>query len=176
MLPLYVLIILSALSFSSASNAYKPGPKSTNTSDSTYSGDAQLSYTLNGKKFNMKTYLQTGGKTTLVIYLNEVAKKPGGFVRINLTNYLPVDVFNILVADKGTTHILHYKPAFTHTSPEGTYMIGTNNYYADDVTVQITAIDDKHVVGTFSGNFISNDKKTIEITNGSFDLPYKRRI
>lgn len=174
-LALCVLTVLSVFSYTAASNSFRAGKDVLSTPDSSYSGDAQLAYTVEGRKFNIKSYLNTGGKTTLVIYLNEVAKKPGGMVRINLTNYLPVEVFNILVSDKGTTHI-HYKPGFTNgPTPQGIYMIGIVNYYANDATVQITTIDDKHVTGTFSGSFISDNKKTIYITNGNFDLPFKAR-
>lgn len=95
-------------------------------------------------------------------------------VRINLTNYLTWEVVNFLVADKGATHITHYSPTlFNRKENQGEFMLKYNNYYADDVTVQITDVDNKHVAGTFSGKFTSNSKKTILITDGHFDVPYK---
>jgi len=171
---LCVLTIMSVFTYTAASNSFRSGPAAGRIADSTYSGDAQLSYTVEGRKVNIKSYLQTGGKNLIALYINEVVKKEGGIVRINLTNYLTWEVVNFLVADKGTTHILHYSPTlFNRNENQGEFMLKLVNYYADDVTVQITEMDNKHVAGTFFGKFISNSKKAIQISNGHFDVPYK---
>ncbi len=171
---LCILAALSIFSYTATSNSFRSGPEILNPADSSYSGDAQLSYTVDGRKVNIKSYLSANGKTYIALFINEVAKKEGAMVRVNLTNYLTQEVVNFLIADKGTTAIIHYMPSFTNrTTAQGEFMLKYNNYYADNATVQITAIDTKHVVGTFSGKFISDSKKTIQITNGSFDVPYK---
>ncbi len=173
-LALCILTVLSVITYKAASNSIRSRPESMYTPDSTYFGDAQLSYTIEGRKVNIKSYLQTKGKNFTALYINQVVKKDGAMVRVNLTNSLTSEVVNFLVPDKGTTHIQHYSPTlFNRAAPQGSFMLNIDNYYADDVTVQITAMDDKHVAGTFSGKFISRNKKTIQITNGSFDVPYK---
>jgi hypothetical protein len=173
-LALCILTILSVITYKATSNSFRSRPESIYTPDSTYSGDAQLSYTIEGRKVNIKSYLQTKGKNSIALYINQVVKKDEAMVRVNLTNYLTKEVVNFLISDKGTTHILHYKPTLTNEAvPQGTFMLTYVNYYADDVTFQITAMDNKHVAGTFSGKFLSGNKKTIQVTNGSFDVPYK---
>jgi hypothetical protein len=170
---LCILTVLSIFSYTATSNSFRSGSETLIPVDSSYSGDAQLSYTVEGRKVNIKSYLNTNGKNFIALYINEVAKKDGSMVRVNLTNYLTQEVVNFLIADKGTTPIIHYRPSFTNKTVQGEFMLKYDNYYADDATVQITAIDNKHVAGTFSGKFISDSKKTIQITNGSFDVPYK---
>jgi hypothetical protein len=171
---LCILLVCSVFAYRASSNSFRSGTESVSTPDSTYSGDGQLSYTIGDRKVNIKSELHTGGKTFIALYINEVTKKQGGMIRINLTNYSTQELVKFLVADKGTTHILHYLPSFSESGNQGEFMLKYDNYYADDATVQITAMDDKHVAGTFSGNFISTrGKKTIQITNGSFDVPYK---
>ena|ERR1700722_6545223 len=170
------LAILTVYSYTAASKSFRPEPESAYSPDSTYSGDAELSYSIESRKVNIKSILRTDGKNFIALYINEVAKKEGNMVRVNLTNYLTQEVINFLVADHGTTHIQHYTPSFTNrTSAQGEIMLKYENYYADDVIVQITGLDNKHVAGTFSGKFISDHKKTVQITNGSFDVPYKGR-
>jgi hypothetical protein len=173
-LALCVLTILSVFTYTAASNSFRSRSAAGPTADSTYSGDAQLSYMIEGRKVNIKSYLHTGGKNSIALYINQVIKIEGGMVRINLTNYLTWEVVNFLVADKGATHITHYSPTlFNRKENQGEFMLKLVNYYADDVTVQITDVDNKHVAGTFSGKFTSNSKKTILITDGHFDVPYK---
>ncbi len=173
---LCILTALSIFSYTATSNSFRSGSETLIPVDSSYSGDGQLSYIVEGRKVNIKSYLSANGRTSIALYINEVSKKDGGMVRVNLTNYLTQEVVNFLIADKGTTPVLHYKPSFTNrTTAQGEFMLKYDNYYADDATVQITAIDSKHVAGTFSGKFISDDKKTIQITNGSFDVPFKDR-
>jgi hypothetical protein len=174
MLALCALTTLSVYAYTGFSNVSGPKTISAYPPDSTYSGDGLLSYTVEGRKVNIKTTLHTDGKNFIALYINEVDKKDGAMVRVNLTNYLTQEVVNFFVADKGTTHILHYTPSFTNgNTAQGEFMLKYNNYYAEDATVQITALDNAHVAGTFSGKFISHSKKTIQIINGSFDVPYK---
>ena len=171
---LCILTALSIFSYTATSNSFRSVSESPSKADSTYSDNGQLSYTVEGRKVNIKSYLNTNGKNFIALYINEVAKKDGSMVRVNLTNYLTQEVVNFLIADKGTTPIIHYMPSFTNkTTAQGEFMLKYDNYYADNATVQITVIDNKHVAGTFSGKFISDSKKTIQITDGSFDVPYK---
>jgi hypothetical protein len=171
---LCILTVCSVFAYRASSNSFNSGQQLASPPDSSYSGEGQLSYTIGDRSVNIKSELHTGGKTFIALYINQVIKKEGGMIRINLTNYNTKEVIKFLVADKGTTHILHYLPSFSDTGNQGEIMVKYENYYADDATVQITAIDDKHVAGKFSGTFISSKtKKTIQLTNGSFDVPYK---
>ena len=141
--------------------------------DSTYNGDASLSYTLNGRHFAIKDWLRTGGKSMVALYINDLKNDPAsGTVLVNLTNYLTQDVIKFKVNGSGSSAILHYTPSFNNTKLQGEYMYKYNNYYADNATVNITANDATHVAGTFSGTFVSDKKGSITLTDGKFDIPY----
>ena len=94
-------------------------------------------------------------------------------VRVNFTNSLTHEVFDFVVADKGTTVIRHYKPTLTvQEEKKAAYMSGKLvNYYADYCTVEISTADEKHVVGKFAGQFVADDGTRINIKDGNFDIP-----
>ena len=179
----FLLLLLTVFILASCKNhAAKNDSKDNNADasagnggDSSYAGDASLSYTIGDRQVAIKNYLVTGGKNWIALFLNKVVNKTAdGTVSINITNYLSKEVFNFIVANKGSTSILHYSPSLAETKNKGTYMSPKYvNYYADDVTVNITSINAKRVAGTFSGKFIDNDKKSvINITDGKFDVPF----
>lgn len=178
-----LLLLLTVFILASCKNhAAKNDSKENNTDasaknggDSSYTGDASLSYTIGDRQVAIKNNLVTGGKNWIALFLNSVVNRTaGGLVKINITNYLSKEVFNFTVANKGTTSILHYSPSLAETKNKASYMSPKYvNYYADAVTVNITSINATRVAGTFSGKFIDNDKKSgINITDGKFDVPF----
>ncbi len=146
--------------------------------DSNYFGNAQVSYTIHGKKTTIKNILQTEGQNINALHLNVVSLIPkNNLVRVNFTNSLTHEVFDFLVADKGTTIIKHYKPRLTvQEEKKAAYMSGNLvNYYADNCTVEITIADEKHVVGKFAGEFVADNGSRIIIKAGSFDIPINEK-
>jgi len=142
--------------------------------DSTYFGNAVVSYTIKGKKTTIKNLLQTEGQNIKALHLNVVGPlSKTGLMRVNFTNSLTHEVFDFVVADKGTTIIKHYKPALTvDIEKKAAYMSEKLvNYYADWCKIDIIAADEKHVAGKFSGEFVSDDGIRIRIKKGSFDVP-----
>jgi hypothetical protein len=147
-------------------------------SDSNYFGNAKVSYTINGKKTTIKNFLQTEGENIKALHLNVVGLIPNtSLVRVNFTNSLTHEVFDFVVADKGTTIIKHYKPRLTiQEEKKAAYMSGNLvNYYADYCTVEITIADEKHVVGKFAGQFVADDGSKINIKDGNFDIPMSEK-
>ena len=167
---LYLLTPLSALC--SENTIHCVGP------DSTYFGNAVVSYTINGKKTTIKNILQTEGENIKALHLNVVSLMPKqGLVRVNFTNSLTHEVFEFVVADKGKTVIQHYRPKLTvQEEKKAAYMSQKLvNYYADNCTVTIIQADAKHVIGKFSGSFVADDKTKIYIKDGSFDIPINEK-
>jgi hypothetical protein len=132
---------------------------------STTSGEGSLSYTINGTKVVVE-------RPASSIYLNEVSHNAiKGSVKIKVTIFPSGELFNFLVADKGTTNIEHYKPSFGEHKVEAVYLSHEgHNFYGDHVSVSIGALDANHVTGTFSGTF-TDEGKTVTIKDGNFDLP-----
>ena len=107
-LVLIPLTFLTTNGFASRSYTTGPGP------DSTYFGNAVVSYTIEGKKTTIKNILQTEGQNITALHLNVVTLIPKqNLVRVNFTNSLTHEVFDFVVADKGTTIVQHYKPRLT---------------------------------------------------------------
>jgi len=168
------LFIISPFIARCAENSYSTRP----VTDSTYFGNAVVSYTIKGKKTTIKNILQTEGQNIKALHLNVVSLIPKqGLVRVNFTNSLTHEVFELVVADKGRTVIQHYKPRLTsQEEKKAAYMSGDLvNYYADYCTVDISMANDKHVVGKFSGEFVADDGKRIVIKAGSFDIPINEK-
>ena len=108
------------------------------------------------------------------MHLNVVGLIPKtNLVRVNFTNSLTHEVFDFVVANKGTTVIQHYKPKLTvQEEKKAAYMSAKLvNYYADKCTVEISIADEKHVVGKFAGQFVADDGTRIYIKDGNFDIP-----
>jgi hypothetical protein len=142
--------------------------------DSTYFGNSVVSYTINGKKTTIKNILQTEGENIKALHLNVVGLIPNtNLLRVNFTNSLTHEVFDFVVADKGTTVILRYKPKITvQEEKKAAYMSGNLvNYYADNCKINIIIADEKHVAGRFAGQFVADDGSRITIKDGSFDIP-----
>jgi hypothetical protein len=171
-LVLIPLTFLTTNGFASRSYTTGPGP------DSTYFGNAVVSYTIEGKKTTIKNILQTEGQNITALHLNVVTLIPKqNLVRVNFTNSLTHEVFDFVVADKGTTIVQHYKPRLTvEIEKKAIYMSQKlMNYYADNCKVEIIVADEKHVTGKFSGTFIADDGTQVTIKAGSFDIPYNER-
>lgn len=146
--------------------------------DSSYFGNAVVTYTIKGKKTTIKNILKTEGQNITALHLNVVELMPKqGFVRVNFTNSLTHEVFDFVVADKGSTIIQHYKPAMTvDVEKKAAYMSEKLvNYYADWCKIDIIAADEKHVVGKFSGEFVSDDGTRVHIKKGSFNIPVNEK-
>ena len=143
--------------------------------DSTYVGDAFVTYMINGRKVSIRNTLQTGGGTHKALHVNTVSQIPDkNLVRINFTNSLTNEVFDFIVAGKGTTTIIHYVPSVSlQPEKKGVYMSNQLlNYNAENVKVEIHSSDGKRITGNFSGKFISEKGNVVYIRNGSFDLPF----
>ncbi len=148
------------------------------TPDSTYFGNAVVSYTIHGKKTSIKNLLQTEGENIKALHLNVVGMIPNtDLLRVNFTNSLTHEVFDFVVANKGTTVIQHYKPKLTvQEEKKAAYMSPKLvNYYADNCTVEIIVANEKHVTGKFSGVFVADDGTRIKIKSGSFDIPINEK-
>ena len=149
--------------------------------DSTYSGDNLFSYTFNGRKVTIRDLMHDGdGKNWMALFLNHVTND-GGMVSIEITNQLTSEVFKITVPNNnGTTKVSHYTPSLSDFGDKKTtmaeFMSHYKNYYGEDVTVTITAIDATHVAGTFSGKYLSGGNKPVpmEVTDGKFDLRFTK--
>lgn len=128
-------------------------------------GNGSLAYTVDGTRTVVKPPSST-------IYINEVSHNTAkGTVKIKVTIFPVGELFDFVVADKGTTDVVHYTPSFEEAKVEATYMSHAGrNYYGDHVSVTISAVDAAHVAGTFSGTF-AGEGKSVTITDGSFDLP-----
>jgi hypothetical protein len=130
-------------------------------------GNGSLAYTVDGTK----TVVTPPAST---IFINEVSHNTAkATVKIKVTIFPMGELFDFVVADKGTTNIEHYKPSFQEEKAGATYLSAKGrNYYGDHASVTISTIDAAHVAGTFSGTFADEDK-SVTITDGSFDLPFK---
>jgi hypothetical protein len=133
------------------------------------SDEGKLSYTVDGKKVVVN-------RPAITIYLNEVSHNTAkGSVKIRVTIFPAGELFDFLVAEKGTTNIVHYKPSFGENKVEAVYLSPEgHNYYGDHVSVNISSLDGTHVSGTFSGTFTA-EGKTKTVTDGSFDLPMQAK-
>ena len=155
----------------------------TNSGDSTYTGDNSFAYTINGRETVIKDFMHDGdGKNWMALYLNEVKNDPAtAMVKLKVTNEFSDEVFNFSFANSGSTTILHYSPSLSDfankKSNEADYMSAKlKNYYGDSVIINITSINPTRVAGTFSGKFLSHDDKPVamEITDGRFDVAFTK--
>jgi len=151
-------------------------------SDSTYSGDNMFSYSFNGRKVTIRDFMHDGdGKNWMALFLGHVTNDAAaGVVAIDVTNELTAEVFKFNVPNSGSGKVLHYTPSLSNFNDKKAIMAECmfhyKNYYADDVTVAITEINATHVVGTFSGKYLSADKVPVsaEVTDGKFDLRFTK--
>lgn len=159
LLPVLAATILLPASCANNSNAATPA--------SSADGEGSLAFTMDGTKRVIKRPANS-------IYINEVSHNATkGTVRIKVTIFPGGELFNFAVADKGTTNVLHYQPSFGEEKNVAIYLgHDLQNYYGENVSVTITAVDAAHVTGTFSGKFAS-ENKSVNVTDGSFDLPMK---
>lgn len=163
------LLLLPALA---AALFFLPSCANNSSAATAASGDnaeGSLAFTVDGTRTVVKPPSTT-------IFLNEVSHNAAtGMVKIRVTIFPAGELLDFHVADKGTTAVVHYTPSFTEDKVSATYMSHTgHNFYADNVSVSISASDAAHVAGTFSGTF-TNEGKTVTISDGSFDLPMKAK-
>lgn len=182
------LILSASLLFACSNNnsvtpakGNAPNSTSSNSGDSTYTGENSLAYTINGRHINLKDFMHDGdGKNWMALFLNKVKNDPStGMLKVNLTNELTKEVFKFSIANSGSSSILHYSPSLSNftnkKSKEADYMSPKyKNYYGDSVVINITSINATRVAGTFTGKFLSDDDKpvSLEITDGSFDIAF----
>ncbi|MDB5156016.1 MAG: hypothetical protein JWR50_723 [Mucilaginibacter sp.] len=165
-----ILFACSSNGSASAGNGGASNATSDNSGGGSSNGNGSFSYTIDGNKVDVKS-----------LYINGVKNLAGGRLKIEVTNTPTSEVFNFSIANTGITTVLHYSPSLSNytdkKSNEAEYMSHKyKNYYGDSVTITITSIDATHVAGTFSGEYLSDDKKPVplEITDGSFDLPFTK--
>lgn len=140
-------------------------------------GPGTFTYTIDGTKYALQLRPEAGPHPTL-LYINKAETDSTGTVQVEITSTVNSDLFKFRVAAKGVTHVLHYRPSFESNDMEAEYLrykTGTS-YYADSVTVTITAADAGHIAGSFSGTFVAKKKNnvaggTVMVTDGAFDLP-----
>ncbi|MDP4216080.1 MAG: hypothetical protein Q8927_07745 [Bacteroidota bacterium] len=132
-------------------------------------GNGRFAYTLNGTRIVVQ-------RPASSLYINEVSHNAAkGLVKIKVTLFPSAELFDFVVADKGNTNIEHYTPTFEEDKVRAVYLTHLgHNRYGDHVSVQISALDDAHVVGTFSGTFV-DEGETVTITDGQFDLPMRAK-
>lgn len=174
------MIVAAGLLFSLAACSGRASGTGGGSGDSTYTGDNLFSYTFNGRKVTIRDLMHNGdGKNYMALFLNHVTND-GGMVSIEITNQMTSEVFNINVPNSGTTKVVHYTPSLSNFRDKKTtmaeFMSHLKNYYGEDVTVTITAIDATHVAGTFSGKYLSGGDKPVpmEVTDGQFDLRFTK--
>jgi hypothetical protein len=133
-------------------------------------GEGSLAYTIDGNKNVIK-------RPASSIYINEVSHNAAkGSVRVRVTIFPSAELFDFIVADKGTTNVLNYQPSFGEEKVVATYLShAAQNYYGQNVSVTINTVDATHITGTFSGKFVSDEHKSVTVTDGSFDLPMKAK-
>jgi len=175
-----LMIVAAGLLFSLAACSGRASGTGGGSGDSTYTGDNLFSYTFNGRKVTIRDLMHNGdGKNYMALFLNHVTND-GGMVSIEITNQMTSEVFNINVPNSGTTKVVHYTPSLSNFRDKKTtmaeFMSHLKNYYGEDVTVTITAIDATHVAGTFSGKYLSGGDKPVpmEVTDGQFDLRFTK--
>jgi hypothetical protein len=175
-----LMIVAAGLLFSLAACSGRASGTGGGSGDSTYTGDNLFSYTFNGRKVTIRDLMHNGdGKNYMALFLNHVTND-GGMVSIEITNQMTSEVFNINVPNSGTTKVVHYTPSLSNFRDKKTtmaeFMSHLKNYYGEDVTVTITAIDATHVAGTFSGKYFSGGDKPVpmEVTDGQFDLRFTK--
>jgi len=118
--------------------------------------NGMFSYTLNGKPIVCKNFVQHA-----TLFINEVSSNAATGIRIKVTcQSSTVFDFKINEPDKKLK--------------SGSYMDGKTYemYYADKVAFAITSNNGSRITGTFSGSFKADGGETVNITNGSFDLPF----
>jgi len=166
----YILFACSSNSATPVSKGEASNAPSVNSGGGSSNGNGSFSYTIDGNKVDVKS-----------LYINEVKNVADGRIFIEVTNTSTSEVFKFSIANTGTTTVLHYSPSLSNFSDKknnvAEYMSHKYvNYYGDSVIATITGIDVKHVSGTFSGKYLSDDDKPapLEITDGSFDLPFTK--
>ena len=173
-----LLFLFSCSGNGSSKNTVSTTDADTKSSDVNTSGSGDsFSYTINGEP--VKTFV--GGKDLAQLFINEVSNDAAnGMLQIKVTSGHS-NVFDFKVANSGTTTITNYSPSLGNfadkKSKVATYMDGKTyrNFYADSASVTITDISATQVSGKFSGKFTedkSDGGATVEITDGSFDLPF----
>jgi hypothetical protein len=130
-------------------------------------GNGSLTYTVDGTRTVVK-------RPSSSMYINEVSHNGAkGMVTIKVTIFPAGELFNFVVADKGTTNVVHYKPSFEEDKVKAIYLSSKGtNYYGDHVSLTISELNAAHVAGTFSGTFAA-EGKSVTVTDGSFDLPIR---
>jgi hypothetical protein len=163
------LLLLPALAAAVLSLASCVNNSSATTPSSGDDGNGSLAYTVDGTRTVVK-------RPSSSIYINEVSHNLAkGTVKIKVTIFPAGELFDFVVADKGTTNVVHYTPSFEEDTVGATYMSHAGrNYYGDHVSVIISALDATYVAGTFSGTFTA-EGKSVTITDGSFDLPIRAK-
>jgi hypothetical protein len=155
----------------SSSDAERPSSNSNLTGT-----QGSFSYTVGGQRVETTNYVQHA-----TLFINEVSNDAAnGMVKIKVT-CAGSNVFDFAINNSGSTTINDYRPSLSgfmdKKAKKASYMDGKTyrNHYAVSVTVTITSIDNSRVSGTFAGTFKADESdggQTVNITDGSFNLPF----
>lgn len=150
--------------------------KNTTAPDENLTGhEGNFSYTIDGERVETVAGVQHGS-----LFINEVNNDAAnGMLTIKVTP--KGKYFEFHIANNGTTSIGTHQPSFAEDAKgkEATYTDPQipGNLDSDSATVTITSINGNRVSGTFSGTFTqdkSYGNKTVNITDGSFNLPFEK--
>ena len=172
-------ILFVAFSGQSALIAGKVNSSSVSGSPTASVGDGSFSYKIEGKVFSGNSADK---------HFNRAFKHPGNVVHFILTNLDPTlktaqPQFSFSIAGNGTTVIgkddmerfssgNNVKYFADFSIPGGGIGEIPNYEFYSSITVIITA-NSSHLTGTFSGTLLNpNTKKVVQLTDGSFDLPF----
>ena len=157
------VILFACSGNASSSNAIGSATKNNQSQTQTASSNEALagkngmfSYTLNGQAVVCKNFVQHA-----TLFINEVSSDAATGIKIKVTcQSSTVFDFRINEPDKKLK--------------SGSYMDGKTYemYYADNVALAITSNNGGRITGTFSGSFKADGGEIVNITNGSFDLPF----
>ena len=161
--------LLFTYSLNSTAKANKEKVLSSFINTTNFVRDASFSCILDGKKYagngtdeniNAAFHLKGDDKGQIFFRLSELKK--------------PEEKLMFEVQGKKGSTTFSVTPTF---SSIGYIAKGYVNYLDNPITVTITEINADRVSGTFSGKYtlsegFSNAKKTIEVTDGKFDIPF----
>ena len=162
----------------SGAKASSPDAKTASSNSNLTGTQGSFSYSINGERVETVNNVQHA-----TLFINEVGNDAAnGMLKIKVTTNSS-NVFDFDIANSETTTINDYHPSLSgfvdKKAKVATYMDGKTyrNHYAVSVTVTITSIGSDRVSGTFSGTFKADESDggaTANITDGSFNLPFKK--
>jgi len=171
---LFTSCLLLACTGNNTANAGKDSvsDKTATSNISTSGGAASFSCMLDGKKFEESG---SSGNINAAFHLTGDSNGQIFFMLADVSD--PEQKLSFQIPGKTGNTIISNNPP--HFSYEGLVLKGFVTYIDDPVTVNIISISSTRVSGTFTGTYSlenpttgGNVKKTIEVTEGKFDIPF----